>query len=159
MIKQLSINNLGIISDLAHQIWPIAYKEMLTEEQISYMLSRMYDLQILEKAYLGGDTFYTYNFNKEDLGYIHLCAKDSELKLEKIYVLPSYHKTGIGAKLIDFCIEYASTNNFSAIYLHVNRENPSVNFYLKKGFIIDKTEDFDIGNGFFMNDFIMKKYI
>jgi hypothetical protein len=31
----------------------------------------------------------------------------------------------------------------------------SVNFYFRLGFIIEKTTDIDIGDGYFMNDFIM----
>ena len=30
-----------------------------------------------------------------------------------------------------------------------------VNFYFKNGFVIEKAEDFDIGNNYFMNDFVM----
>ena len=47
--------------------------------------------------------------------------------------------------------------------LTVNRQNfKSINFYFKNGFKIDHVEDFDIGNGYVMNDFVMlwenKKY-
>jgi RimJ/RimL family protein N-acetyltransferase len=44
------------------------------------------------------------------------------------------------------------------IKLTVNRQNfKSINFYFKNGFKIEKVEDFDIGNGYWMNDFIMVK--
>ena len=40
--------------------------------------------------------------------------------------------------------------------LTVNRQNyKSINFYFKNGFVIEKTADFDIGSGYFMNDFVM----
>jgi RimJ/RimL family protein N-acetyltransferase len=43
------------------------------------------------------------------------------------------------------------------IRLQVNRQNyQAINFYFKIGFVIDKVADFDIGDGYFMNDFIMK---
>ena len=42
--------------------------------------------------------------------------------------------------------------------LTVNRQNyKSINFYFKNGFIINEIADFDIGNGYVMNDFVMKK--
>jgi len=40
--------------------------------------------------------------------------------------------------------------------LQVNRQNyKAVNFYFKMGFIIESVGDFDIGGGYFMNDFVM----
>jgi ribosomal protein S18 acetylase RimI-like enzyme len=40
--------------------------------------------------------------------------------------------------------------------LQVNRQNVvAINFYFKAGFVIEKSADFDIGDGYFMNDFIM----
>ena len=42
------------------------------------------------------------------------------------------------------------------IRLQVNRQNfKAINFYFKAGFKIEKVADFDIGDGYFMNDFIM----
>ncbi|MBK7966419.1 MAG: hypothetical protein IPK10_14825 [Bacteroidetes bacterium] len=38
----------------------------------------------------------------------------------------------------------------------VNRTNlKAINFYFKKGFTIEEVKDFDIGNNYFMNDFVM----
>ena len=40
--------------------------------------------------------------------------------------------------------------------LTVNRQNfKSINFYFKNGFKIEQVADFDIGNGYVMNDFVM----
>jgi ribosomal protein S18 acetylase RimI-like enzyme len=42
--------------------------------------------------------------------------------------------------------------------LQVNRQNyKAINFYFRNGFIIESIADFDIGDGYFMNDFIMLK--
>jgi ribosomal protein S18 acetylase RimI-like enzyme len=47
-------------------------------------------------------------------------------------------------------------NHPKTIRLTVNRQNfKSINFYFKLGFKIEKVADFDIGNGYFMNDFVM----
>ena len=40
--------------------------------------------------------------------------------------------------------------------LQVNRQNyKAINFYFKVGFVIERVADFDIGDGYFMNDFVM----
>jgi ribosomal protein S18 acetylase RimI-like enzyme len=38
----------------------------------------------------------------------------------------------------------------------VNRENKAIGFYNKLGFTIIAEEDIPIGNGFFMNDYVMQ---
>jgi len=38
----------------------------------------------------------------------------------------------------------------------VNRQNNAKNFYEKLGFVVIKEEDIDIGNGYFMNDYVME---
>jgi hypothetical protein len=49
-----------------------------------------------------------------------------------------------------------SCPSFKTITLQVNRRNiKAVNFYFKKGFIIDRAEDFDCGGGYTMDDFFM----
>ena len=43
----------------------------------------------------------------------------------------------------------------AVIELNVNRNNPAINFYSRFGFKILRQGDFHIGNGFYMNDYIM----
>jgi RimJ/RimL family protein N-acetyltransferase len=61
---------------------------------------------------------------------------------------------GIGAEAFERLLEhYADARE---IRLTVNRQNyKSINFYFKIGFRIERCADFDIGGGFFMNDFVM----
>jgi ribosomal protein S18 acetylase RimI-like enzyme len=47
--------------------------------------------------------------------------------------------------------------NAKALQLQVNRFNKAKEFYEKLGFTVIKTADFDIGNGYFMNDYVMEK--
>jgi ribosomal protein S18 acetylase RimI-like enzyme len=49
-----------------------------------------------------------------------------------------------------------SLTSAQSIRLTVNRENyKAINFYFKLGFKIEKVADFDIGQGYVMNDFVM----
>ncbi len=50
----------------------------------------------------------------------------------------------------------ALMSNLEAVRLQVNRQNmKAINFYFKMGFVIEQVADFDIGDGYFMNDFVM----
>ena len=44
-----------------------------------------------------------------------------------------------------------------AFELNVNRRNKVLDFYQHLGMRIARSGDFDIGGGFFMNDYIMRK--
>jgi hypothetical protein len=44
----------------------------------------------------------------------------------------------------------------TSIYLNVNKHNSAVEFYLKKGFIKDREMVLDIGNGYVMDDYVMR---
>ena len=159
MIKPIAYNDLEIVRNLAYKIWPVVYKEMISQDQISYMLNWMYAKETLQNAHISGDFFYAYYREEEAVGFIHLHPNQNTMKLQKIYILPEYQKLGIGKIFIGFCERLCRDKRFEELELQVNRENSAVNFYLKNGFTIIKEEDFDIGNGFLMNDFIMKKKI
>ena len=78
--------------------------------------------------------------------------------LHKFYIDNQKQRSGIGAELLQYVISTLITPQ--TIELTVNRQNyKAINFYFKNGFVIKETADFDIGNGYFMNDFIMIKHI
>jgi ribosomal protein S18 acetylase RimI-like enzyme len=73
--------------------------------------------------------------------------------LNKLYVMPDLQRSGVGRALLDFAI---NEFDIKTLRLQVNRQNyKAINFYFKYGFIIEKVADFDIGDGYQMNDFIM----
>jgi ribosomal protein S18 acetylase RimI-like enzyme len=86
-------------------------------------------------------------------------SQQSKTKIHKIYILPSSQGMGIGKLLINRIIEIARSIGNEFLSLNVNRNNKAVEVYKKLGFEIIKEEDIDIGNGFYMNDFVMEKSI
>jgi ribosomal protein S18 acetylase RimI-like enzyme len=73
-------------------------------------------------------------------------------------VLPAKHRRGIGAGALHEVVKYYP--KAQRMRLQVNRQNyTAINFYFKLGFTIERVADFDIGHGFFMNDFVMLKQL
>ena len=70
--------------------------------------------------------------------------------------MPTTQKTGAGKALLQSVIAYAKENNAFELQLQVNRNNNAKDFYLKQGFTILYEADFEIGNGYFMNDYVMQ---
>ncbi|HQW45417.1 MAG TPA: GNAT family N-acetyltransferase, partial [Chitinophagaceae bacterium] len=81
----------------------------------------------------------------------------SIFKLHKIYVLTSQQGKGTGRFLIDYIISQIRPMGATSLQLQVNRDNAAKSFYEKLGFVILKEADFDIGNGYFMRDYVMEK--
>ena len=66
--------------------------------------------------------------------------------------------TGIGRILLDAAIAHirsVARGRKASVELNVNRNNPAVGFYQHLGLKVLRQGDFHIGNGFYMNDYIM----
>jgi ribosomal protein S18 acetylase RimI-like enzyme len=62
---------------------------------------------------------------------------------------------GFGKKMLQVAIDFAIDSKKPSLELTVNRNNKSLDFYLGNGFEIKEEKDFDIGSGYFMNDYIL----
>lgn len=161
MIAEVSIGEISRVKTLAYKTWPTAFAGILSPEQIDYMLDMMYsDTSLTQQIEEKGHRFYIFSENGYDCGFISLEAnhnKTSATKIHKIYVLPELHGKSIGKALINFAEGFALQINNNKLLLNVNRENKAVGFYKKMGFDITETVDIAIGEGFFMNDYVMSK--
>jgi len=78
-------------------------------------------------------------------------------KLNKIYVLQNQQGKGTGKYVINYIIEEIKKQNANSLFLQVNRYNNAKAFYEKLGFTEIDFISLDIGNGYFMNDYVMEK--
>jgi GNAT superfamily N-acetyltransferase len=157
-LVRLTLDEMQYVRHIAYQTWPSTFKEILTPEQIQYMLEWMYNLDTLKQQYYRGQHFYAVKENDTYIGFtaIELNYPEKEtVKVHKLYVLPEYQGKGIGRALVNHAHELALGAKMKTILLNVNRFNPAVAFYQKYGFRTLKEEVIDIGNGFIMDDFVM----
>jgi ribosomal protein S18 acetylase RimI-like enzyme len=160
LLRKAKAAEMAIISDLAEQIWPQTYSAYINEEQLRFMLDKMYNKGELLGQLQDGHTFLIASENDKDIGFAGFSVIDPQehtYKLHKLYVLPETHGKGVGKLLINEVVNIAVRNGGQTLQLNVNRNNNAKDFYLKAGFIIKETVDLAIGNGFFMNDYIMEK--
>ena len=155
--------HLPIIRSIAYRTWPETFESILTPDQIMYMLERMYSIESLKDQTLNkGHQFIVvkigldyYGFSSIEFNY----AARSQTKIHKIYILPEAQGKGIGKALFAEITKKALQAGNQKLLLNVNRNNKATHFYQGLGFSIVDTEDIDIGNGYFMNDFVMEKSI
>lgn len=158
-IRTITESELHLITELSAKIWPIAYKEIITKEQITYMLSTMYSQETLEINQRDGHVFLIAELDDKPVGYAGVQPKYPQLefsKLHKLYVLPETHHAGIGTALFNEVVNLSKGQHCNHLILQVNKNNPALQFYHKKGMYIHEEAVFDIGNGFVMDDYIMR---
>ncbi len=156
-IRIATLQDRALIRSISERTWPSTYGHIISQEQIDFMLDWMYSDASLEEQFNKGHQFYIANLNGTDIGFCSVSADENNTyKLNKLYVLPTAHGTGSGKALLLKAIEVAKAEDASSIYLQVNKHNNAYSFYLKNGFIKETEFKFDIGNGFFMDDYVMR---
>ena len=161
-IKIASSEDIKTIQEIAFKTWPDAYKNILSNEQLSYMLNLMYNKVELQNQFEENNyTFIIYLSNNTPIGFASysLISPNGLYKLHKLYILPDSQSNGIGKFMLDFILSDLKNKKAKRLTLNVNRNNKAVQFYLSQNFKIIKEEDNDIGNGFLMNDYVMEKVI
>jgi len=157
-IDLLSKGDMSVVREIARITWPVAYQEILSSEQLSYMFDWMYNIETLQNQVEDGHVFYVLKENEIPLGFIGIelnSPKKNNLKIHKIYVLPDAQGKGVGKKLIEKAIQIAEEKLIENVILNVNRFNKAVSFYHKLGFKITSEVNIDIGKGYLMEDYVM----
>jgi len=158
-LKLATLQDTQLIAELAQEIWYECYPEIISKNQIDYMLEKYYRKNALENQMSEGQQFYLISTEKEEnVGYLAVTEMETDKWfMNKFYIRAIKRMCGIGSIALKLWEQIAHPTKLS---LQVNRRNfKSVNFYFKSGFKIEKVADFDIGEGYSMDDFIMvKKY-
>lgn len=157
-VRKAAVADIPLIRELTFKVWPQTYAQLLTQEQIDYMLTMMYSEASLQKQIEEEDiTFIIIYDEQTPVAFAAFNEVKPQIwKLHKIYILHSQQGKGTGRFIIDYIIAEIREQSATALQLQVKRDNPAQHFYKKLGFEIIETADFDIGNGYFMKDYVMQ---
>ncbi|MBP1539660.1 MAG: GNAT family N-acetyltransferase [Prevotella sp.] len=158
-IRLASLDDIPVIRRLAEKIFPPTYRSILSPEQLEYMMQWMYGRDSLHRQIADeGHVYFLAYDGDEPVGYVSVQQESDDVyHLQKIYVLPSRQGEGIGQQLFQAAISHVKRQHPSpcSLHLNVNRNNSAIGFYKRMGMKIHSQGDFPIGNGFYMNDYIM----
>lgn len=159
LLKPCTSADIPVIYKLAEEIWYEHYPDIISHEQIDYMLKNFYGPKVLEDLMNKGQRFFLIDVNEmENVGYLAVTEKAAgHWFMNKFYIKTEVQGKGIGSQVLK---SWEDLIHPAELSLQVNRRNfKSINYYFKNGFTIKEVADFDIGNGYSMDDFIMvKKY-
>lgn len=164
LIRRAGVEDVKTIHDLAQVVFRHTYRDILSPEQMEYMMDWMYAPANILRQYEEGHVSYLLICSGEPCGYVSVQRGGIDAKgidvyhLQKIYILPSHQGKGFGRHLFTHAAETVKTmaeGRKARIELNVNRNNKAVSFYRHLGMTVLRQGDFHIGNGFYMNDYIM----
>jgi len=154
--KKAAASDIPLIRSLAEAIWRRHYPDIISDDQIEYMLDLMYSEKSVADQMQQKQNYTLVYADGQPVGYYAVTEKSSgHFFLHKFYIQVDKHRKGIGTAAFSHMIEN-DCKGYKEIALQVNRRNiKAVNFYFKHGFVIDYAKDFDIGGGYSMDDFFM----
>ena len=159
LIRPAGPDDINSIGFLAQQIWPPTYGSILSSEQLDYMLNLFYSPESLGRQMLEEKhSFLMVEEDEEPIGFAAWspAAEKGVFKLHKLYLLGGRQGKGLGRTMLQFIFDDIREKGAKTLRLNVNRHNKARQFYERMGFAVVREEDIDIGQGYWMNDFIME---
>lgn len=157
-IRRATAEDIDLIRRLADEAFRATYRELLTPGQLDYMMAWMYAPEVLRRELAAGIAWFVASADGEPCGYLSVERQEEALfHLQKIYVLPRFQGRGVGAFLFGHAVGYIRSVHPGPcrMELNVNRRNRAVDFYVRMGMRRLREGDFPIGDGYYMNHYIM----
>ncbi|WP_294246649.1 GNAT family N-acetyltransferase [uncultured Chryseobacterium sp.] len=155
--------DIALIQELAKNSWEHAYQDILSAGQIAYMLNTMYSYEeILGHLQHPGYHYYLMQDQADGrfmgfIGYENSYeGEEATTKLHRIYLVPGFKGRGAGKEALHFLRGEVQKTGGRRIILNVNKHNPAIKFYESQGYRVYGEGVFDIGNGYFMDDYLME---
>ena len=156
-IKKISEDEIPILSELATSILREHFDPIIGKAQNDYMLEKFQSISAIKEQFKKGYLYYWVKFENKNIGFLAFYPVENKLYLSKFYLLKEYRGKKISRKMLEFLVNYAKDKKLKSIYLNVNKHNDlAINVYKHLGFIIIREEKNDIGNGFYMDDFVFE---
>lgn len=162
-IRIAELSDVAAIQELAEITWKPTYVPIVGTEQVRYMLDAFYSTEVITRQISAGTQTYLLltndNIPKGFAAFSPRPENPEVYKLHKLYCLPADQGKGYGKALlgaVETCVLDAGK---TTLELNVNRHNRAKIFYEKMGFEVAYAEDIQIGNGYEMNDYVMRKHL
>ena len=136
-IKKATTNDIQLINEMAQIVFPATYREILSKEQLDYMMDWMYSPKNLRKQMEEeGHIYYIAYKDGEAAGYVSIQPEGEHLfHLQKIYVLPLFQGCRLGKALFEQAVKAIKEIHPGPceMHLNVNRNNKALQFYQHLG--------------------------
>ena len=157
-LERAATVDLREVARLAEVIWWRCYPPIIGSGQVHYMLGRGYALPALRDSQRNGTRFSLMRLAGRPIGFSAWRPDGESGFLDKLYLHPGLHGTGLGRWLIDATCRQMACDEVDRAWLRVNRHNqPAIRAYERAGFVISGTDCQPIGGGYVMDDYLMSR--
>ena len=158
--EMATISDIPILQDAAYRIWHAHYPGIITVEQIDYMLAEGYSTDRIRSEMTDqGIAWLKILDGQEMVGFASFGPYGEQtIKLHKLYLDVACHGKGIGSAALAEVERLSTAAGATAILLNVNKYNhKAIASYQRNSYKLSESVVNDIGNGFVMDDYVMKK--
>lgn len=144
-IRRAATGDTRLLSELSAVTFFDTFDGTCTDEDMQDFIDKFYnEKQVNEELKDPDDLYFIAFFNGIAAGYIRMKEDESEIaeiknhkaiELKRIYVLKEYHSKKIGARLMQFALDFAAENGYELLWLGVWEHNErAMKFYKNFGF-------------------------
>ena len=165
IIRKAEMDDARLVSVLGGVTFYEAYYEQDTPVDMARYVVESFNPEVIAAEIDDpANEFYIPLLNEKAVGYAKLITgttaegiDDGGIELKRIYVLERVWGTGVGERLLKFCIEKAKERGFKFIWLGVWEENArALKFYSKHGFNQVGTVTFPYGDTVGINKVMLR---
>lgn len=153
-ILRATISDFKLLTDLGKQTFIESHGKSALKSDIDFYIGEKYTYKTFQEELRNPDNIYHIIYcEAQPIGFSKIILNsptpnipmDNVTKLDRLYLLKDFYKLKKGLELFNFNVELSKSNNQAGIWLFVWKENErAVNFYMKNGFQVIGSYDFQI---------------
>ncbi len=156
-VEESDKNSVEELADLAAEIIKEHFDPIIGEEQNDYMISKFQTSEaIVEQINDGLSYYFVQNDKNENIGFLAFSPQEDKMYISKFYLKEDKRGKGFSRKMLNFVIAEAEKLGLKYISLNVNKNNNAIKAYESLGFEKVGERKKDIGNGFYMDDYVYR---
>ena len=154
-IRAVENSEIELLHQLSLNTFVEAFGSQNTTSNMEQYIAEALTLNHIEFEYNSpNSTFFFTEYQSEIIGYLKVNWGDAQtehqlseaLEIEHIYVISKYQSKGIGALLLNYCLELAGLKKLKHVWLGVWDQNQSaIRFYERHGFVTFSKHKFMLG--------------
>ena len=150
-------NDFRQLEPFAASIWEQHYTPIIGADQVAFMLDKYQSAKAMSDQFSAGYKYAVVICGDQKAGYFAYDSKaEKEVFISKLYIHKDFRRRGLGKYILDFIAKEARSLGCTAMTLSVNKDNSdSIQFYTAYGFLTIKAQKVAIGEGYYMDDYVM----
>jgi ribosomal protein S18 acetylase RimI-like enzyme len=159
-IDALNEDDVDVVQALARSIWFAHYPGIISWAQVHYMLERGYTRDAILAELARGVRWALVRNGIEPIGFCAYRKRDTDVSLDKLYIKAAARRTGAARSCVERASAFARQEGVGSVSLTVNKRNVvAIRAYLAMGFSFAGAVVKDIGDGFVMDDYVMRRVV